>query len=133
CSASAVTSRYYRTGAMTNPHSRLARSLYGSGIFGTCMLVMCFVHPVRSFTKRLKKRKQREFMLVMLLLLGVFFGQRSSAPFIYLGMFAAAFSVFEVRVRHARRLQDARAFSRVMTTSSGVRDEIAAVPSTLRP
>ncbi len=129
-SASAVTNRYYLTGAMTNPHSQLARSLYESGIIGTFMLVMSFVHPVRSFTKRLTKRKQREFMLVMLLLLGVFFGQRTSAPFIYLGMFAAAFSVFEVRVRYAR-LQDARAFPRIMTTSDG-HGEIAAL-STRRP
>jgi hypothetical protein len=130
-SASAVTNRYYRTDAMTNPHSQLARSLYESGILGTFVFVMSFVHPVRSFTKHLPKRKQREFMLVMLLILGVFFGNRSSAPFIYLGMFAAAFNVFEVRVRYAH-LQAARAFPLVLTTSPGVRGEIAAVPSTQR-
>jgi hypothetical protein len=131
-SASAVTNRYYRTGAMSNPHSQFARSLYESGFLGTFMLVMSFVHPVRSSTKHLTKRKQREFMLLTLLLLGVFFGYRSSAPFIYLGMFAAVFHVSEARTRQAR-LRNARAIASLTTWSPEVRGEIAATRSTQHP
>jgi hypothetical protein len=118
-SASAVTNRYFLTGAMTNPHSELARSLYESGILGTFVFVMAFVHPVRTSTKYLPKSKQREFMLVMMLLLGGFFGHRSSAPFIYLGMFAAMFRVSEVRGRHACP-GDGRGSSFFTTASSDV-------------
>ncbi len=114
-SASAVTNRYYRTGAMTNPHSQLARSLYESGILGTFVFVMSFVHPVRSSIRHLAKNRQREFMLMTLLLLGCFFAHRSSAPFIYLGLFAAVFRVCEARVRGIRFLQASEAAATVRT------------------
>lgn len=101
-SASAVTNRYYQTGTMTNPHSQLARSLYESGLIGTVLFVMSFAYPVSVATRRLPKGRQRVFMMLILLLVGTFLGYRTAVPFIYLGMFAAAFAVAHGKMRSAR-------------------------------
>lgn len=99
--ASATTNRYYRDWAeLNNPHSQLARSLYETGLVGTLLYVMAFVRPVREYTRGTSPKQQRGFMVILLLLIGCAFADRSSAPFIYLGLLAA---VFETARREARR------------------------------
>lgn len=100
-SASATTNRYYRDWAeLNNPHSQLARSLYETGIIGTILYVLAFVRPVRAYTRDATARQQRGFMVIVLLLIGCAFADRSSAPFVYVGLLAAA---FETRRRESRR------------------------------
>lgn len=120
-SASAVTNRYYKTGAMTNPHSQLARSLYESGVLGTFFLIMSFAYPVKAATRRMPTADQRVFMLLMLLLVGTFLGYRTAAPFVYLGMFAAAFAVSFARAAQGVSLRAPAAIGDGVTSGEGPR------------
>ena len=99
-SASAVSNRYYRqVSTLNNPHSQLVRSLYETGIVGTILYVMAFLAPVALATKRLPEGTRREFLLFTALLVGCSLADRSSAPFIYLGVFWA---VFRILIRDGR-------------------------------
>lgn len=78
---------------LANPHAQIARVIYESGIIGTFIFVRIFTQPVTYVTKQLPARVRYEFMLVTLLLLGCFLGNRSSASFIYLGILIAVFRI----------------------------------------
>ncbi len=93
-SASAVSNRYYRdVSTLNNPHSQLARSLYETGLVGTVLYVMAFIGPVAWATRGLSRTLRREFIMLATLMIGCSLADRSSAPFIYLGMFWAAFRI----------------------------------------
>ena len=91
-SASVINNQYSpHAGDLINPHSQLVRTLFESGIVGTLFFIMSFVYPVKRLTKYIATRDRRIFMILTLLLMGCFLGHRSAAPFIYLGLFFAAF------------------------------------------
>jgi len=93
-SASVTSNRYYKDWSnLNNPHSQLARSLFETGLIGTLLYVFAFVGPVRQQTADLPPYRAREFMTLTLLLLGCSLADRSSAPFIYLGLTLAVFRV----------------------------------------
>jgi len=77
---------------MLNPNSQLVRSLFESGIVGTFFLIMSFIYPVKRLTKYIATKDRFIFITLTLLLIGCFMGNRSAAPFIYLGIFLAAFA-----------------------------------------
>jgi hypothetical protein len=91
-SASVINNQYLPyAGEMINPNSQIVRALFESGIVGTFFLIMSFVYPVRQLTKHIATKIRRSFMILTLLLIGCFMGHRTAAPFIYLGIFLAAF------------------------------------------
>jgi hypothetical protein len=79
---------------MQNPHSQFVRTIFESGIIGIYFFIISFVYPVKYLTKHIPKKKRNEFIMFTLLLMGCFFGHRSSASFIYLGIFIASFRVY---------------------------------------
>lgn len=98
--ASVTANRYYmQYAAVNNPHSELVRVLYGTGLIGTWLFLMSFVYPIRTLTARLSRDRQAQFLLMMLVVLGCSLADRSAAPYIYLGMFAA---VWRIHDREAR-------------------------------
>jgi hypothetical protein len=95
-SASAVANRYYRQWAeLNNPHSQLARSLYETGLVGTLLFILTFVTPVRVMTRAMPLETRRQFIILTFLLVGCSLADRSSVPFIYLGMFAVALRIVQ--------------------------------------
>jgi O-antigen ligase len=76
---------------MSNPNAQFVRVLFESGLLGLLFYVMSFTVPVAHFTRNLPARVQHSFILLVLLLVGCSLGVRSPAPFIYLGIFIAAF------------------------------------------
>jgi len=91
-SASAVNNHYAGASAeISNPHSQLVRTLYESGIIGTIFFTKAFTRPVKHLTRHLPAKRRNEFLVLTLLLLGCFFGHRSSTAFIYVGMVIAVF------------------------------------------
>jgi O-antigen ligase len=92
--ASVTANRYYmHWDVVNNPHSQFVRTLYGSGLIGLWLYLMSFVHPVKAFTAGLSRERQGEFLLMMLVVLGCSLADRSAAPYIYVGMFAAVWKI----------------------------------------
>jgi len=100
--ASVTANRYYlRWAVVNNPHSELVRVLYGSGLIGFWFFLMAFLHPIRTYTAKLSQERKNEFLLMMLVVLGCSLADRSAAPYIYLGMFAAVWRIDERTSRTA--------------------------------
>jgi len=78
----------------SNPNSQFIRILYESGLIGMLFFILAFTHPVKYLTKGLNYKDRQRFITSMLLLVGCLFGVRSAIPYIYLGIFIAAFNVF---------------------------------------
>lgn len=78
---------------VSNPQSQLVRTIYEAGIIGTFLFALAFFYPVKYLTKLLPPIKREQFILLSLLLLGLFLAQRHAAIYIYLGMFLAVFNV----------------------------------------
>jgi len=93
-SASAVNNLYnpLAGGELSNPNSQLVRALFEYGLAGTFFFIRSFVYPIKELTRGIAKVDRFTFILLSLLLMGCFLGQRSAAPFIYLGIFFAVFA-----------------------------------------
>lgn len=93
-SASAVNNHYasFASGELLNPNSQLVRSLFEYGLVGTFFFIRSFVYPVKQLTRTMERKDRSVFIVLALLLMGCFLGQRSAAPFIYLGIFFAVFA-----------------------------------------
>lgn len=101
-SASVINNFYNPAWSETNnPHMQFVRIIFESGIIGTYFFIMSFAYPVKYLTKHIPKNRQFAFILLMLLLLGCVLGHRSSASFIYLGVFIATFRVLGHRSSHS--------------------------------
>ena len=86
-SASIINSILYRENDVMNPNSEVVRLIFESGIAGLLLFIFAFVYPVRLLTKKISKKIRKRFIIILLLLIGGFLGHRSSALFIYLGIF----------------------------------------------
>jgi hypothetical protein len=93
--ASIISNRLGGVSELFNPHSQLIRILYESGTIGIILFIYAFVHPTRILTKHLSMDQQKRFLLLLLILIGAFFGQRSSSLYIYLGIFLLVFQLLE--------------------------------------
>jgi len=93
--SASVINNNYLSGSyiVSNPQSQLVRLIYEAGLIGTLFFIFSFISPVKYLTKNLPFKKQKEFILITLLLLGCFLGHRTAAGFIYLGAFISAFRV----------------------------------------
>jgi hypothetical protein len=99
-SSSAINNQYSSfAGMIMNPNSQLVRSLFESGIVGTYFFIMSFLYPVKQLTKHIAKKDSRTFVILTLLLIGCFMGHRTAAPFIYLGIFLAAFCPLRSQIK----------------------------------
>lgn len=76
---------------LNNPHAEIVRIIFESGLLGLYFFIISFTGPVKRLIKHLPVKQQRDFLLLMFLLLGCFFGHRSAAAFIYLGILFAVF------------------------------------------
>lgn len=83
-------SAYY---IVSNPQSQLVRTIYEAGIVGTILFALAFINPVKYLTKHLSPEKRERFILLALLMLGLFFAQRHAAIYIFLGIFIAVFKL----------------------------------------
>lgn len=93
-SASVTANRYFmQLAVVNNPHSQLVRTLYSCGLIGLWLYLMSFVYPIKAYTAGLSRERQAEFLLMMLVVLGCSLADRSAAPYIYLGMFAAVWNI----------------------------------------
>ena len=87
--ASVVNNNLGGGGELWNPNSQVIRLLYEVGIVGTAFLVVAFVYPVKVVTSREAPPVRRRFLIFTCLLVGLFLAHRSTASFIYLGIFLA--------------------------------------------
>jgi hypothetical protein len=90
-SASFVSNRIGGVTELYNPHSQLVRLLYEGGFLGVLLFVYAFLYPVRMFVSELTPWAKRTFIYILLLLLGGFFGHRSSVVYTYVGVFMVVF------------------------------------------
>lgn len=92
-SASVLNNQFFNVYELRNPNSQFVRLIYEIGVAGIFLFISAFVYPVKYLIKHLLSRKQEEFILIILLLLGCLFGHRNATIFIYLGVFIAVFRV----------------------------------------
>ena len=88
-SASVINNNLGGTRELVNPNSEVIRLLYECGIVGTILLILAFIYPVRIVTEPYSAVLRRRFLIFTCLLLGLFLAHRSTAAFIYLGLFLA--------------------------------------------
>lgn len=94
-SASILNSNLLRQNDVMNPNSEVVRLIFESGIVGLLMFIFAFVYPIRLLTKRISIKVRKRFIILSLLLVGGFFGHRSSALYIYLGIFILVMQMIE--------------------------------------
>ena len=68
---------------MLNPHANIIRVVFESGILGTLLFIAAFIMPLSKIEKSIN---DRSLTLLMLLMLGLTFGHRSSAVFTFFGL-----------------------------------------------
>ena len=78
---------------VSNPHSQFVRTIYETGIIGTLLFVFSFYYPVKYQTQNLAIKQKDLLILLIFLLIGLYFGHRHSAIYIFLGVFLAAFRI----------------------------------------
>ena len=83
-SASVAIKKYVQDYGVYNPNAQIIRSLFESGIVGTVIFIMAFTQPLRSLY--IPRQKIKYVMLYMFFILGAYFGHRSGAPYIFLGI-----------------------------------------------
>jgi hypothetical protein len=81
--ASIINGYVLSEGGVLNPHANIVRVVFESGVIGTLLFIVAFINPL------LKIERSTNIGLVvilMLLMLGVTFGHRSSVIFTFLGL-----------------------------------------------
>jgi hypothetical protein len=71
-----------------NPNSNIVRMVYDVGIIGSLLLIKSFIYPIDRLN--INKDMSLKLLLCMLLILGAYFGHRSVAPFLFLGVMIMA-------------------------------------------
>ena len=88
-------------GGVLNPHANIIRIFFESGILGTLLFIIAFVKPLLKIEKHLGSNL---LVFLMLLMLGVTFGHRSSALFTFFGLIIA---IHFLRIRSKTEKSDA--------------------------
>ena len=70
-------------GGVLNPHANIIRIFFEGGLIGTLLFILAFINPVLKIEKQ---SGNNILVFLMLLMLGVTFGHRSSALFTFLGI-----------------------------------------------
>tara|TARA_B100000214_G_C23859748_1_gene577480 strand:- start:374 stop:874 length:501 start_codon:yes stop_codon:yes gene_type:complete len=84
--ASIVNGFVLSEGGVLNPHANIIRIFFESGIVGTLLFIVAFVKPLLKIEKHLGSNL---LVFLMLLMLGVTFGHRSSALYTFFGVIIA--------------------------------------------
>jgi hypothetical protein len=97
--SASVINNVYNTASssLDNPTSQFVRIIFESGFIGTYFFVMAFAYPVKRVTRYLPVKERHRFMMLALLLIGCFFGHRTAAAYIYVGVLIATFHVMGSR------------------------------------
>jgi hypothetical protein len=82
---------------LLNPHSQLIRIIYESGIMGLLLYILTFIYPVKFYSKYIPKVNKNQFIIIILLLLSCTLAHRSSANFIFLGLFISVFNNYKLK------------------------------------
>lgn len=93
--ASILNNQFFDIYLLRNTNSQFVRLIYEGGIIGCLLFIAAFICPVECLTKNISSKKRGEFVLISLLLIGCLLGHRHAAPFIYLGIFIAAFRLLD--------------------------------------
>jgi len=84
-SASVINNVYAEVvNTVRNPNSNLIRMIYDVGIIGVLILINSFIHPIKRFY--VKKELRLNLLICMIFVVGAYFGHRSVAPFLFLGI-----------------------------------------------
>lgn len=86
--ASVANSNLANTHEVMNPNANIVRTFFETGIVGIYLLVAAFILPIRKL--RAPREVRQRLTLWMLLLVGAYFGHRSVAPYLFLGITIAA-------------------------------------------
>ena len=70
-------------GGTLNPHANIIRVFFESGLLGTMLFIIAFIRPLYKIERLLQ---EKSLVFLMLLMLGVTFGHRSSSVFTFLGI-----------------------------------------------
>jgi hypothetical protein len=82
---------------LLNPHSQLIRIIYEGGIMGLIFYILTFTYPVKFYSKYIPKVNKSQFIIVILLLLSCTLAHRSSANFIFLGLFISVLNNYKLK------------------------------------
>jgi len=82
---------------LSNPHSQLVRIIYEGGLIGFLLYVLTFTYPIKFYSKHIPYENKNEFIILILLLLSCTLAHRSSANFIFLGLFISVFNNIKLR------------------------------------
>jgi len=71
-----------------NPNANIVRMIYDVGIIGSLLLIKSFIYPIERLS--INREMSLKLIFLMLFILGAYFGHRSVAPFLFLGILIVA-------------------------------------------
>ena len=74
-----------------NPNANAVRMVYDVGVIGSILLVLSFIYPIERFNAN--KEMRLKLLFLMLFIIGAYFGHRSVAPFLFLGIMIMTFEI----------------------------------------
>jgi len=74
-----------------NPQANITRVFSATGLFGVIILLMAFIYPVKRCIY-IDKQARWSMLVFTIFVVSLFFGHRSSAPFIYIGVILSVFN-----------------------------------------
>ena len=87
-------------GGVLNPDANIIRVFFESGIIGTLLFIIAFINPVMKLEKL---AQTRSLTILMLLMIGICFGHRSSALFTFLGFIILVLIFADTRKKDYRK------------------------------
>ena len=87
---SSVINNFYmmEVNMITNPNANLVRMLYDVGIVGMLFLIKAFIYPIDRLNINIELKLK--LLFITLFIVGAYFGHRSVAPFLFLGIMIMA-------------------------------------------
>jgi hypothetical protein len=83
--SSVVNNLYFmQSNMVTNPNANIIRMFFDVGIFGLLILTKVFIYPISRFN--IDKVLSLKLLFIMIFILGAYYGHRSVAPFLFLGL-----------------------------------------------
>ena len=96
-SASIINIYYLNSLGVSNPNSGIVRMLYENGIFGILLFITAFLGPIKRMS--LNYEIYHKLMFYTIVLLGLYFGHRSSTLYIFFGVALAILRYQSVEIK----------------------------------
>jgi len=96
-SASIINTYYLNSWSISNPNSGIVRMLYENGIFGILLFITAFLGPIKRMS--LNYEIYRKLTFYTIVLLGLYFGHRSSTLYIFFGVALAILRYQSVEIK----------------------------------